>query len=158
MQYFNSISLNDFPLDHPVVTFHKYWGDFFKGSGPVAWSSFNPMKTPNVLPWIMLLDCLNDDIYRFRVFGTGCQQLFGSDQTGEIFGYNVDNIFVCQAKKKFGQLKTGASPMFHAGNLPFINQAHIQVLGATYGLSTNGESIDRIIAIAAPPKGRRLAF
>lgn len=158
MQYFTTIPLSEIPYDHPVREFDQYWGHIFENETSVQWSCFNPMKTPGVLPWILLLDCLEDNHYRYRVCGTGCQQLFGSDQTGKPFGSLTGGLFVEEMGRQFQVLKAGGGPMFHVGHLPIVNREHIMVMRGTYGFSTDGKTVDRILDVVAPLKGRRVAL
>ena len=46
-------------------------------------------------PWfghLMLLDCLDSNEYRYRLYGTALTQLFGFDLTGKMVGASADRI------------------------------------------------------------------
>lgn len=49
----------------------------------------------DLLPWfghLMLLDCLDNNEYRYRLYGTALTQLFGFDLTGKLVGASSDRI------------------------------------------------------------------
>lgn len=49
----------------------------------------------DLLPWfghLMLLDCLDNNEYRYRLYGTALTQLFGFDLTGKLVGASSDLI------------------------------------------------------------------
>ena len=70
------------PLDARLRSLLDYWNS---RRGPdraaPARADLSPADVPDLLPWIMLLDAVEDD-YRHRLVGTGLDGLFGRPLTG----------------------------------------------------------------------------
>lgn len=148
---FDSVLREDIPPNHPIVTLDTFWKNEAKGAGSVPWSVFDPMKMSSVLPWVLLLDCLPGKEYRYRLCGTGCEQLLGLNLTGEKFGANVDQRWAKSRLQEFSVVESGRGPAYSSGNLPLVDREHIRVYRALYGFSVKGTVVDRILAVVAPP-------
>lgn len=86
---------NDLGVVHPhpkLRALFDLW-DARRGSRPApARSDFSH---EDLQPWfghLMLLDCLDDNEYRYRLYGTGLVRLFGFDLTGQTVSASADRI------------------------------------------------------------------
>lgn len=156
MDRFDSISKIDVPEDHPISIFDRFWHAENAKADLVAWSTFDPMTMPAVLPWVLLLDCLPDDEYQYRLCGTGCENLLGVNLTGKKFGSIVKKRWAHKSKHEFTQIKEGKGPFYSKGKLPIDDREFIEMNRAVYGFSASGAGIDRIIAVVAPIDRKRL--
>ena len=151
---FNTIACSEIPEDHPVRVFSRCWFKETSGGKLFSWSVFNPMKFPTILPWVLVIDCLPNEEYRYRLCGTGCEQLLNVNLTGEKFGAHVDPGWAKSQLPTFTAIKTGQGPIFSGGFAPVVDRDHIRVFRGLFAFSSNGEAIDRMIAVLAPDTAR----
>lgn len=147
---FNTIACSEIPEDHPVRVFSRCWFKETNGGKPFLWSAFNPMKSPTILPWILVIDCLSNDEYRYRLCGTGCEQLLGVNVTGKKFGTYVDPEWARSQLPTFEAIISGQGPIFSNGVVPVVDREHIKVFRGLFAFSSTGETTDRMVAVLAP--------
>lgn len=151
---FNTIACSEIPEDHPVRAFSRCWFKETSGGELFLWSAFNPMKFPTILPWIMVVDCVSDVEYRYRLCGTGCEQLLGVNLTGETFGSHVDPEWAKSQLSTFESIKAGQGPIFSGGTVPVVDRDHIKVFRGLFPFSSAGDTVDRMVAVLAPDSAK----
>jgi hypothetical protein len=84
---------HDVAISHPALrSLFDLW-DVKRGSRQAPPRS--DFSHEDLLPWfghLMLLDCLDNNEYRYRLYGTTLTELFGFDLTGKMVGASVDRI------------------------------------------------------------------
>ncbi len=84
---------HDVAISHPALRgLFDLW-DVKRGSRQAPPRS--DFSHEDLLPWfghLMLLDCLDNNEYRYRLYGTALTQLFGFDLTGKLVGAVTDRI------------------------------------------------------------------
>lgn len=61
---------------------HRYWLDC-RGQRPIpSRADIDPADIPQLLPYLLLTDLLDDGRYRFRLVGTEVERSFGAPMTG----------------------------------------------------------------------------
>lgn len=76
-------------LDDPrLIRFYEYWQSKTKQGRLPARADFDPIEIPDLLPWIYLIDVVNEvgrRRMRCRLVGTSIVQRTGRDMTGRYF-------------------------------------------------------------------------
>lgn len=149
---YSEISLSDIPDLHPVTLFSKFWLEN-KGSGcaPLR-SSIEPTRIPVILPWMLLLEVIEDDgsrQYRYRLCGTGCRDIFGIDYTGKILGEDLTAEGASARIREFNTVVESGRPIFSSSNLPITEREFTMVFRGTFPVSLTGEKIDQVFVIIA---------
>lgn len=147
---FKVISIDDIADGHPVREFHQFWSANKQDGKPMAWNSFRPMEHPSVLPWVMVLDHIEDESYIYRVCGTACEQILKRNLTGEHFGVNANPDFTRQTREHFAMLRAGAEPIFTEGNIPFRDREFIRFHRACYSFADDIGRLSKIFVVMAP--------
>ncbi len=147
---FESISKEEIPENHPVLRFDVFWRAATKDNKSVSWKDLSPMKMAPVLPWILVLDCLPDNDYMFRVSGTGCDMIFDRKLTGNKFSEHVEKSWAKSRYEDLLAVKSGAGPLYAKGNLPVKDRDHVKIFRGLYGFTSDGTEIDRLVVVVAP--------
>lgn len=155
---FESISIADIPESHPVLRFDAFWRAATKDNKSVNWEDFNPMEMAPVLPWMLVLDCLPDNDYMFRVSGTGCEMIFDRKLTGSKFSDQVEKSWAKARYEDLLAVKSGAGPLYAKGNLPVKGRDHVKIFRGLYGFTSGGIEIDRLVVVVAPPSPSPIAL
>ena len=150
MASYRSIDRHDIADGHPIDVFDAYWDAVSAGGQPVPWRCFRPMDFPRVLPWVLLLDHIEDDTYVYRLTGSGCEQIFGRNMTGQTFGTGVKKSFITTTLKEFAALREGASPFYYHGTIPIQDRDYIEVYRAAYGFADKCGNISKMFVVVAP--------
>ncbi|WP_262695661.1 PAS domain-containing protein [Kordiimonas aquimaris] len=77
---------------HPVIQFGKYWREISSDGLLVDRKAFNPMRIPQLLPWIVIIEAIDSAYggYRYRLVGSGVTSMAGFNLTGQDFGSWLD--------------------------------------------------------------------
>jgi hypothetical protein len=119
-------------------------------------AQFDPVSMDrNLLPWIFMLDVLDDDTgmdYRYRLAGTGNVQLVGRDATGKlassIFG-DEDRRYMMET---FPMTVREKCPTYWHASVPHDRHNHVSIFRGIFPLSTDGTNVDILIAAAVPER------
>lgn len=155
---FDSISKDNIPENHPILVFDAFWWATTKDNKSVRWCNFSPMEMTYVLPWILVLDCLPNDEYVYRVCGTGCDRIFNRNLTGSKFGEHVDKDWAKSRQAELAAIKSGGGPSYSKGNIPVTGRDHVKIFRGLYGFAYGGNKIDRLVAVVAPPNQPNIAL
>lgn len=150
MPSYRSIECCDVADGHPVDVFDKYWRAVSADGKPVPWRCFRPMDFPKILPWVLLLDYIDDETYVYRLTGTGCEQIFDRNLSGEVFGTGVKKSFIMSTLQEFHALRAGKGPFYQHGTVPIKDREYIEVYRASYGFADKTGDITKMLVIVAP--------
>ena len=147
---FENITRSEIPLGHPILMFDAFWSGVSTDQKSACWSQFNPMSMTFVLPWIVVLDCIQDEDYMFRLCGTGCDRMFNRSLTGTKFSDQVDRKLAKARYDDLSMVKSGSGPLYAKGNLPVPDRDHVKVFRGLYGFTAGADEINRLVLIIAP--------
>ena len=150
---FRSIDPSEIPGLHPVAQIRDGWPRLSGGSGIAAWSRFDPLDFPEVLPWVLLLrqeDPADPRRLRYTICGDGCRQTFGFSYQGKLFGEDLPESVVAQRKIEFQNIREGRGPLYSVTPLPIANREFIDIYRGVFGFSSDGTSVDRYLLVVAP--------
>lgn len=150
---FRSVEPHTIPTQHPVACLRDAWLDLCGPDGVVAWSRFDPLEFPQVLPWVMLLrqdDPADPATLNYAICGEGCRQTFGFSYQGKTFGEDLPPDAVAERLREFAEIRAGGGPLYSATPLPVPGRDFVEVYRGVFGLSTDGERIDRFLIVLAP--------
>jgi hypothetical protein len=150
---YREIAFAEIPERHPVSVFHAYWLSKTGASGVPLRNDINPMDIPTVVPWLMILETVESRkdglIFRYRLAGTGCTEMFGIDYTGKTFG---EGLLVAEAERRereFLRIIKDHEPVFSWAPLPIEGRDFITVYRGVFPVSSTGDKVDRIFAVVA---------
>lgn len=88
----NKITGVNIASTHPVVQFGKYWNEISADGLLVDRKAFNPMRVPQLLPWIVIIEAIDSAYggYRYRLVGSAVTKMAGFNLTGQNFGSWLD--------------------------------------------------------------------
>lgn len=152
MVEFETVQLEAIPNCNPVRDFSEFWHDKKASEDFFLWSRFDPMQVPSVLPWMLLLDCLENGDYQYKLCGSGCEELLKVNLTGQKFGTAVRKDWAEDQRKFFDAMRRGSAPIYSNGFLPIEGRDHIRVFRGLFGFSAAGNGVDRLVAVLAPDR------
>ena len=150
---FRAIDPQSVPPQHPVACLRDAWPAMCGPDGIVSWSSFDPLDIPQVLPWVLLLrqdDPVDPARLSYVICGEGCRQTFGFSYQGKTFGEDLPPSAVARRLQEFATVRAGGGPLYSETPLPVPGRDFIEVYRGVFGLSTDGEWVDRILIVIAP--------
>ena len=155
--YANRIEYVELPRDSSVLELEHYRRSLATTDQLPSRSQVDPSNiTPSLLPWIFMVDVLNDDAqpdYRYRLAGTSNVQLVGRDPTGKlassIFGEH-DKAFMMET---FHVTIREKQPTYWHAAVPHDQHEFVTVYRGIFPLSSDGENVDILIAAAVPERG-----
>ncbi len=154
MEKLRYIQVDEIPVGNPVFKFNEVWEEYTQINGVVAWGSFKPMKIPAILPWVVLNEKQGPGIYFCRVCGSGCDNLFEWSAQGKYLTDTLPPEIVDVRLQELTKVEAGEGPFFSESILT-LEKEIIDVYRGVFGFATDGENIDRYIAVIAPVDQRR---
>jgi hypothetical protein len=154
---FRSIDPSEIPGLHPVAQIRDGWPRLSGGSGIAAWSRFDPLDFPEVLPWVLLLrqeDPADPRRLRYTICGDGCRQTFGFSYQGKLFGEDLPAEAVAQWLREFSAIRHGQGPLYSFTPLPVSDREFIDIYRGVFGFSEDGRRVDRFLVVLAPDNVR----
>lgn len=148
-----SVEPHSIPLQHPVACLRDSWPELCGPNRLVAWSRFDPLDFPQMLPWVVLLrqdDPADPATLNYVICGEGCRQTFGFSCQGKTFGEDLPPAAVAERLREFAEIRAGSGPLYSATPLPVPGREFVEVYRGVFGLSTDGEWIDRFLVVLAP--------
>ena len=147
------ISSTELPSVHPAAVFARFWETASEGKPWVAWTRFDAVDHPGVLPWVLLLksERAHDESiqWRYVVCGTGCTELFGFSYQGKLFGTGMSVEAAAERLMEFQRVVDGSGPLFFDSHLPIPNRNFVRVLRGIFPFSTGTGEIDRLFVVVA---------
>lgn len=150
---YQTIDAADVPDRHPVAELRDRWRGIADAGGIAAWSRFDPLDFPHVLPWVLLLrqeEPGDPERLRYVVCGEGCRQIFGYTYQGKLFGEDLPVEAVARRRREFAAVRDGRGPLFSASPLPLHGREFIDVYRGVFALSSAEGVVDRYLVVLAP--------
>ena len=148
------IQFGELPETSLIRALDRYWRGLADGDGLPARSAILPEEVPRpLLPWILLLDVVSEDgarDYLYRLVGTSNAAMIGRDVTGllatEAFGPRDKAAIV----RSYHMSVEGKSPTYWRSAVPHELEHTIPVFRGIFPLSSDGETVDKIMAATIP--------
>ncbi len=143
------IAFETIPEGHPVCRFHHYWHDNLDDEGFYHRSSFNPMRLPSLIPWMIILDAPEetDGPFTYRLCGTGFTELTGVEMTGKVVG---DGMLPDYAKILIKELQTcivDNEPKYSRHYIPIEGREFIGVLRGAFPIKGKSGRLDQVLIV-----------
>lgn len=116
-------------------------------------ASIDPIEIPFILPWLLLLEVVNSDgqnMFRYRLTGTGCRELFGIDFTGKMLGDDLISSGAEERFREFRKVVANSQAIYSSSNLPIADRSFINVYRGVFPVSTTGSHVDQIFVVISP--------
>ncbi len=151
-----SLMLDHIPRDHPVAHFARFWQAGLNDTGVFDRRTFNPMRVPNVLPWILILEPEYSESgarqYRYKLSGSRTREIFNEEMTGHILGHGIQPELKKRLSDEMTEVLATNTPSFSTTGLPFIGRDFIRVYRGVFPFAKHGDVPDQICAVLAEVK------
>jgi hypothetical protein len=142
--------------DKRLLAMYRYWEDK-RGDRPMpARTDIDPAEIPRLLSIIMLVDISADGEYRYRLVGTEIVRWIGHDITGSTFSEALPvGPYGEYITGLVREVITSGRPLFSEGAFLVEGRIDRQVRRLALPLSTDGKTVDMILAgqtVVASPK------
>jgi hypothetical protein len=123
-----------------------YW---LKLSGDRAIPSrndFDPLDIPRLLPFLVLVDVLDDALdFRFRLTGTHFREFAGDEATGKMIGEVFPPDFCAEVRTHWGNSIKQRQPLLGKGELWVSGRDFIRWEGIILPLSPDGATVNMLL-------------
>ena len=123
--------------------------------------NLDPFKVPSILPWFILLEAFEEEgqtQFRYRLTGTGCRDMIGSDYTGKRLGEGfTPDAAEARVREVQKVLHTGEA-VYSSHPMPLAERSFINVFRGIFPVSLNGDVIDQMFIVMAQEDKRLDAF
>jgi hypothetical protein len=137
------------PLRAPIshhLDLYRYWLAERRFRSMPARSDINPADIPALLPYLIIVDKI-DDRLRYRLVGTAAVQEIGRDPTGSIVGSNASTPESAAAARAIHErVFTTAHPVFATGEFKVTSGAIINMSLLTLPLSDDGRDVNMAVS------------
>jgi len=155
------IPLEAVPKLHPVSLFSNFWFEC-KGDAPVPLrQTLDPFKVPTILPWLILLEAYEADgqtQFRYRLTGTGCREMIGSDYTGKRLGEGFTPDAAEARVREVQKVMSTGEAVYSSHPMPLAERSFINVFRGIFPVSLTGENIDQMFIVMAQEDKRLNPF
>jgi len=153
------ITFDAIPSDSHIRDLERYWRRLPAKNGLPAREAIRPEEIPRaLLPWILLLDVEGsgpERIFRYRLAGTANVELVGRNVTGKEVSEAADPGGNAGIEASYRECADTKAPVFWRATLQHEKTYPVLVYRGIFPLSSNGETVDHILAAAIPAKDDR---
>ena len=111
-----------------------------------ARSDIDPVDVPRLLPFIFLVDVLNDPRdFRFRLAGTHFRNFAGTEVTGRLIGEVFPPEFNAEVLYHWSNCVDRQAPVVGSGKLWVPDRDHVEWEGVVLPLSPDGTSVNMLL-------------
>lgn len=150
---YQELAEEEIPEFHPVSVFGDYWNERRRSSHLPYRSDFEPANIPALVRWLLLIEPLHMDgriEFRYRLAGTGCCEIFGTDYTGKMLGDNMEPEGAEIRRREFLRVMETERPIYSWSTVPIAGREFVKVYRGIFPATVGGEGTDRIFAVIAP--------
>jgi len=148
------IEFEDLPETSLIRVLDRYWRGLPAKGGLPSRKAILPEDIPGpLLPWILLLDVIHENggrDYLYRLVGTSNATMIGRDVTGlratDAFG-PMDKAAIVRS---YHISVDGRKPTYWRAAVPHELEYTIPVFRGIFPLSTDGETVDKVLAATIP--------
>jgi hypothetical protein len=138
------------PLRAPIshhLDLYRYWLAKLDGRMAPARSDLDPVDFPALLPYMMLVEKV-DDQFRYRLLGSALARQLGRDVTGNVVGSQFVNAPEAIAAKRavYERVFATAQPVFITVEFKIKSGAIHNVAQLILPLAVNGTSVDMAVS------------
>lgn len=147
------MAVDGLPALHPVAQFRVHY-DAFAGPGGLARSSFNPVLMPEVLPWLAIYEPVFADHgalmdFRYRLHGTGLNQLEGAEHTGRLLSEALSSTYLQARRRDMDACLSSNRPVIRSSFIEKEGREFIEVYRGFFPVSTHGGKANQIFCVTA---------
>jgi hypothetical protein len=140
----------EMPLRAPIshhLDLYRYWLAKLDGRMAPARSDLDPVDFPALLPYMMLVEKV-DDQFRYRLLGSALARQLGRDVTGNVVGSQFVNAPEAIAAKRavYERVFATAHPVFITVEFKIKSGAIHNVAQLILPLAVNGTSVDMAVS------------
>ncbi|MGC2411407.1 MAG: PAS domain-containing protein [Stellaceae bacterium] len=140
-------------VDQRLHQIHNYWKSRCRNREMPSRRDIDPIDVPRLLPFIFLVDVLNDPRdFRFRLTGTHFRDFVGTEITGLMISEVFPPAFAAEVHHHWSNCVDRRAPAVGSGKLWVAERSHVEWEGIVLPLSPDGENVNMLIggAIFAP--------
>ncbi|UUX49506.1 PAS domain-containing protein [Nisaea acidiphila] len=120
------------PARHPVRLFHEYYLSRRERDGYLDRKALDPAELVTLLPWVQILEEMEDGSFNHRLIGTAVTDLVGLDNTGKPFGYGISDDFKELRLEEFQAAFRTGDPVFSRSSLMQDDRSFITVIRGVF--------------------------
>jgi hypothetical protein len=136
--------------DKRLLQVHAYWTGICHDGRPPERVDFSPAAIPHLLPWILLVDVLdNPRDFRFRLVGTAFTQIVRQDLTGLRVTEAFPPEFASRVLDGWNEVIANGGPNWARGKLWKKEREFIHWQGVILPFWSPGGAISQLLAAAA---------
>ncbi len=115
---------SDMPMRSPVTrSLRDHWLTLGTGNGLPDWKDFDPVAVPNLLPHLIVVECLADPMrFRFRLIGTFVTTMAGRNATGRMLDAELYGDRLEAMTWHYRQCAETAEPLATLGTVHFVDR------------------------------------
>lgn len=151
-----SISFEMIPEGSLIRDLERYWRELPSNNGLPSRNSILPEEIPRrLLPWILLLEVEGvgpERLFRYRLAGTANVELVGRNVTGKEVSEAADPGGNAGIEASYRECADTKAPIFWRATLQHEKTYPVLVYRGIFPLSSDGETVDHILAAAIPAK------
>lgn len=133
-------------VDRRLQQIHAYWQSRCGARQMPSRSDIDPVDVPSLLPFIFLVDVLNDPRdFRFRLAGTHFRDVTGIEFTGRLIGEVFPPAFGAEVFYHWSNCVDRAAPAVGSGRLWLPERDHVLWEGILLPLSSDGRSVNMML-------------
>jgi len=142
-------------VDQRLHQIHAYWKSRRRDRLMPSRSDIDPVDVPALLPFIVLLDVLNDPRdFRFRLAGTHFRESVGSEVTGLLIGDVFPPTFNAEVHYHCNNCVHRRAPLVGSGKLWVVGREHVDWEGIVLPLSPDDTTVNMLLGGAVFTLGR----
>ena len=119
---------HDIPNGHPVRRFQEYFLAKRRADGCLHREDFDTLDVVQIMPLMQILELVEPETYRYRLFGTAMADLIGCDLTGQHLQDIVDPRVLHLRLAEISDARTCNTPVYSTSELGFPEREFITVI------------------------------
>src|SRR5258706_12562796 len=134
------------PISHHL-NLYRYWLAKRGSRSMLARSDLNPGDIPKLLPYLMIIDKIDDQL-RWRLVGTAAVREIGRDPTGCLVGSHISTApeTAATVRATYERVFTTAHPIFATGELEVKSGANHNISLLLLPLSDDGADVNMVVS------------
>lgn len=139
---------SDLPMRSDVNrALRDHWLSLRTGDALPRWKTFDPAAVRNLLPHLIVVDCLSDPMrFRFRVIGTFVTLMAGRDATGRMLDEELYGERLEAMTWHYRQCAETAEPLATLGTVHFVDRDWVVAEHVFLPFTTSDGAVDIILA------------
>ncbi|HWA03631.1 MAG TPA: PAS domain-containing protein [Rhizomicrobium sp.] len=132
--------------DKRLLALHAHWLSISPEGGIPRRADFNPAAIPKLLPWVFLLDVLEDPReFRFRVVGTGFSDAVGRDLTGLTTAEVFPPAFRDEVLDRWNDIVSKGGPNWGSGSFWIEGREYLNWQGLVLPFRSENSRIEQLL-------------